>query len=136
MHDGEPVGFTCQSFCAVSIDPPLASFSVMASSSSYPKLAAKGRVAISVLSEAQEHISAQFARTGADKWDGVDYQLTSDGNPVIKSALIWLDCEIVAEHEAGDHLIVVVRIREMSGPDEGDSGPLIFYRGRYASMRP
>ena len=43
IHNGEPVGFTCQSFFSVSIDPPLISFSVMKTSTTYPRIAATGR---------------------------------------------------------------------------------------------
>ncbi|MBU3009621.1 flavin reductase family protein [Cobetia amphilecti] len=38
-QDGdEPIGFTYQSFYSVSMNPPLVSFSVKASSFSYPKI--------------------------------------------------------------------------------------------------
>ena len=45
---------------------------------------------------------------------------------------MWLDCEIDAEHEAGDHHLVVGHVLEMSSPDAHDGAePLLFYRGGF-----
>jgi flavin reductase (DIM6/NTAB) family NADH-FMN oxidoreductase RutF len=43
-----------------------------------------------------------------------------------------VDCVIEAEHEAGDHVIVVGRVVDMGQPAEG--GPLLFWRGGYAQL--
>lgn len=37
-----PVGFTCQSFYSVSVEPPLVSFSVMRTSTTYPRIRETG----------------------------------------------------------------------------------------------
>ena len=38
-HDDQgPIGFTCQSFYSVSVDPPVVSFSVMTTSTTYPRI--------------------------------------------------------------------------------------------------
>ena len=72
--DGEPIGFTCQSFHSVSMSPPLVSFSVMSNSASYPKIRQAGRFAVNILSDGQVEVSNQFARRGTDKWLGIDWQ--------------------------------------------------------------
>ncbi|MBZ5739510.1 flavin reductase family protein [Nocardioides mangrovi] len=127
----EPVGFTCQSFYSVSMDPPLVSFSVMRTSTTYPRIARTGRFAVNVLSHHQHEISSQFARSGTDKWAGVAWEPTAAGNPVIADTLMWLDCDIVAEHEAGDHLIVVGHVQEMSPAEWHRHEPLLYFKGRY-----
>lgn len=105
--DDEPIGFTCQSFYSVSVSPPLVSFSVMCSSASYPRIRQAGRFAVNILSDEQVGISNRFARRGTDKWHGVEWHTSPLGNPIIGGSLHWLDCEIHAEHVAGDHLIVI-----------------------------
>lgn len=40
-----PIGFTCQSFYSVSADPPLVSFSVIKTSTTYPRIHATGKFA-------------------------------------------------------------------------------------------
>src|SRR5690349_13725737 len=62
-----PLGFTCQSFASLSLDPPLVSLSPARTSSTWPRIRAAGRFCVNVLSEDQEHYSEQFARSGADK---------------------------------------------------------------------
>lgn len=113
-HDGEPIGFTCQSFYSVSMSPPLVSFSVMSSSASYPRIRQAGRFMVNILSGEQAGISNRFAQRGADKWHGVQWQVSPLGNPIIAGCLHWLDCEIHAEHTAGDHLIVIGEVKALN----------------------
>ncbi|MBY0238059.1 MAG: flavin reductase family protein [Burkholderiaceae bacterium] len=129
--DGELLGFTCSSFCSVSMSPPLVSFSVMSDSASYPGIRQAGRFAVNILSDQQADISRQFARRGADKWDGVERLESPLGNPVIAGSLHWLDCRIHAEHVAGDHLIVVGEVTAMSSRKSVAARPLLYYQGQY-----
>jgi 3-hydroxy-9,10-secoandrosta-1,3,5(10)-triene-9,17-dione monooxygenase reductase component len=114
LHSGEPVGFTCSSFTSVSIDPPLISFSVMSDSTTYPCIRDTGTFSVSVLGESQDDLASQFARKGTDKWADIAWTPTPNGNPVISESLAWLDCDIFAEHEAGDHYIVLGRVKTLS----------------------
>ena len=134
--DGEPIGFTCQSFYSVSISPPLVSFSVMASSASYSKIRQAGRFAVNILSGEQVDISNQFARRGTDKWLGVDWQESPLGNPIIAGSLHWLDCEIHAEHAAGDHLIVIGEVKAMNLQHATAGQPLLYFKGQYRNLAP
>jgi len=132
-HEDEPVGFTCQSFYSVSMEPPLVSFSVMARSLSYPKIRQAGRFAVNILSGDQQSISNQFAQRGNDKWRGIDWQTSPLGNPLIAGSLHWLDCEIHAEHTAGDHLIVLGEVKALN-MSKAESTPLLYFRGQYHSL--
>jgi 3-hydroxy-9,10-secoandrosta-1,3,5(10)-triene-9,17-dione monooxygenase reductase component len=135
-HDDDgPIGFTCQSFYSVSMDPPLVSFSVMTNSTTYPRIRETGRFAVNVLSHHQDAVSSQFARKGTDKWAGISWQPTQSGDPVIADTLMWVDCDIWAEHEAGDHLIVIGRVNEMSPAEWHRHEPLLFFKGRYRHLR-
>lgn len=132
--DDEPIGFTCQSFYSVSMNPPLVSFSVMSSSVSYPKIRQAGRFAVNILSGEQVRISNQFARRGADKWHGVQWQQSPLGNPVIAGSLHWLDCEIHAEYPAGDHLIVIGEVKALNLQDAAATQPLLYFKGQYCNL--
>ena len=132
--DDEPIGFTCQSFYSVSMSPPLVSFSVMASSASYPRIRQAGRFAVNILSGEQVAISNQFARKGTDKWHGVDWQPSPLGNPVIAGSLHWLDCEIHAEHVAGDHLIVIGEVKALNLQEAAATQPLLYFKGQYCNL--
>ena len=134
LINGEPLGFTCQSFYSVSMSPPLVSFSVMASSASYPGMRQAGRFAVNILSGEQVGISNQFARKGTDKWHGVQWQASPLGNPVIAGSLHWLDCQIHAEHAAGDHLIVIGEVKALKLHEASATQPLLYFKGNYCNL--
>lgn len=135
-EDGAPTGFTCQSFFSVSIDPPLVSFSVGVDSTTYPLIRDIGRFAVNVLSHDQHPIANQFARRGTDKWAGVQWSPSPNHSPIIDGTLMWLDCDLHAEHPAGDHFIVVGKVLEMSPPEWHTGEPLLYFRGQYRHLRP
>ena len=128
LDRGAPVGFTCQAFASVSLDPPLVSICVATSSTSYPRMRRRGRFAVSVLAADQQWIAEQLARRSPDKWSGIGWHATGSGNPAICSALAWLDCTIVAEHLAGDHWIVLGRVDELDA-ERGAGEPLVYHQG-------
>lgn len=128
-----PVGFTCQSFTSLSLDPPLITFNPKRSSSSWPKIREIGSFCVNILSADSEHMSRVFAKSGTDKFADIAYTLSERGNPIIDGCLAWIDCEIHAEHDGGDHSIVVGRVDNMHARDDVD--PLLFFRGQYASLR-
>ncbi|HCF0773324.1 MULTISPECIES: flavin reductase family protein [Pseudomonas aeruginosa group] len=134
LIDDEPLGFTCQSFYSVSMSPPLVSFSVMAKSYSYPKIRHAGRFAVNILSGEQIQISNTFARQGVDKWHGVEWQESPLGNPIIEGSLHWLDCEIHAEHAAGDHLIVIGEVKALNIQETAIAQPLLYFKGKYCNL--
>lgn len=133
-HDGEPVGFTCQSFYSVSMSPALVSFSVISRSASYPKIRQAGRFMVNILSGEQVGISNRFAQRGTDKWQGVQWQISPLGNPIIAGSIHWLDCEIHAEHAAGDHLIVIGEVKALSQQASADAQPLLYFKGQYRNI--
>ena len=130
-----PIGFTCQSFYSVSVDPPLVSFSVMTTSTSYPRVRESGSFVVNVLAHDQHSLSTQFARTGTNKWAGVEWQPAPSGHPLIAGNLMWLDCEIWAEHEAGDHLIVIGRVTRIGTASGDGDEPLLYFKGQYRQLR-
>ncbi len=128
MLDGEPVGLACNSFTSVSLEPPLVLFCAAKSSSTWPKIQAAKHYCVNVLSEDAEEMCRSFATRGVDRFEGVGYHVGGTGAPVLDTALAYLDCEIDAEHDAGDHVIVVGLVRELG---YRDGKPLMFYRGGY-----
>ncbi|MBT9386580.1 flavin reductase family protein [Pseudooceanicola sp. CBS1P-1] len=128
----EPVGFTCQSFYSVSLEPPLVSFCVRRESNSWPKIRPSGHFAVNVLHWDQVALSNSFARSSGDRWAGVDWAPNAEGSPMIRDTLLTLECRFYAEHEAGDHLIVIGEVmRFVDEAKEHTASPLVYYKGRY-----
>lgn len=135
MEDGAPVGFTCQSFYSVSLEPPLISFCVARTSESWPKIRPSGRFVVNLLSWDQQPLSNAFARKAVDRWQSVAWSPSEGGNPVIDDALLWLDCTTYAEHEAGDHHIVVGEVRSFGyGAARETKSPLLYFQGSYCQL--
>ncbi len=125
-----PAGFTCQSFSSLSLDPPLVLVLPGRSSSSWPRIEATGRFCVNVLAEGQRELSTRFARSGGDKFSGVEWATSGLGSPVLAGATAWIDCTLHAVHDGGDHLIVVGAVHDLGATD--DIPPLVFHRGGYA----
>jgi len=129
MDAGAPVGLAVNSFTSVSLVPPLVAFCVSVESTSWPRLRPAGAFCVNILADDQEELSRTFAARGSDRFDGVGWRPSPAGAPVLHGALAWIECVVDAEHDAGDHLMVVGRVRAMSVEHEGR--PLVFYRGGY-----
>ena len=69
-------------------------------------------------------------RTFSDTFRSAIWNTTGrTGAPLLETAVAYVDCETVAEHDAGDHVLVVGKVVELGYAPEGK--PLLFYRGGY-----
>jgi 3-hydroxy-9,10-secoandrosta-1,3,5(10)-triene-9,17-dione monooxygenase reductase component len=128
--DGEePVGMACNSFTSVSLEPQLVLFCAAKSSTTWPRIQTARKWAANILDEEAEEVCRLFAQKGADRFARIGYTIGRTGAPILESALAFVDCETVAEHDAGDHVIVVGRVLELGYAPERK--PLLFYRGGY-----
>jgi 3-hydroxy-9,10-secoandrosta-1,3,5(10)-triene-9,17-dione monooxygenase reductase component len=128
--DGGPVGLAVNSFTSVSLDPPLVAFCAANSSSTWPSIQAAGHFCVNIVAEDQQEVCRLFATKGADRFTSIGWRTaTHSGAPILEDVLAWIDCAIDAEHQAGDHIIVVGRVNEIGV--ERDGTPLVFYKGGY-----
>lgn len=132
--DAGPVGFTCQSFTSLSLEPALVSINPSRDSSSWPLVRAAGRFAVNILPAGAQDLAVQFGKKGLDRFDGVSWRASPHGNPHLAAALAWVDCELHSEYDGGDHSIAVGRVQALStaGPA---IDPLLFFRGRFAALQ-
>jgi flavin reductase (DIM6/NTAB) family NADH-FMN oxidoreductase RutF len=132
--DGQPVGTTANAVTSVSLDPPLVLVCLDHASSTLAAMRRHGAFVVNVLSAPQEHLSANFARRGlAAVWDGVRHQPGPTGSPRLHGALATVECTVQHQLTAGDHEIVVGRVREVVTTGQEDT-PLLFWRGSYVTL--
>jgi 3-hydroxy-9,10-secoandrosta-1,3,5(10)-triene-9,17-dione monooxygenase reductase component len=124
-----PLGFTCQSFASLSLDPPLVSFAPSRTSTTWPLIREVGAFCVNVLAADHEELSAGFARSGADKFAGVPWRPGPSGSPVLEGVSAWIDCTLWNEYDGGDHTVVVGRVLDLGA--EQARLPLLYYRGQY-----
>ncbi|WP_406477288.1 flavin reductase family protein [Streptomyces platensis] len=134
----DPAGFACQSFASLSLDPPLVTFMVARTSTTWPRIARAGVFCVNVLGAGQGGLCRGFAVSGGDKFAGVPYGTAPvTGSPRLTDVPAWIDCTVQAVHTGGDHLIVVGRVEALgTDPSAAEHGPLLFHRGTFGHFRP
>jgi len=85
-----------------------------------------------VLAEDQTALSQSFARSGVDKFAGVPWTRSRMGSPVLQDVVAWIDCELWAEYDGGDHTLVVARVLDLGA--DPTRRPLLFHRGAYGLL--
>ncbi|MFJ7588294.1 flavin reductase family protein [Streptomyces sp. NPDC097617] len=132
-EEAGPAGFACQSFASLSLDPPLVTFMVARTSTTWPRIARAGVFCVNILGAEQGELCRSFAISGADKFAGVAHTPSPvTGSPQLDAVPAWIDCRIQAVHTGGDHLIVVGRVVAMGAAGEGE--PLLFHKGRFGRL--
>ena len=131
--DGKPAGLIVNSFASVSLQPPLVSFCPSRNSLTWSRMRRGGRFAVNVLARRHEGFARRAAPAGADRFAGLDWEPGRGGTPLLTDALAALECDIVAEHPAGDHSIVVGRVDHLSVA--GIEDPLVFFAGEFGGLQ-
>ncbi|MFP5255797.1 MAG: flavin reductase family protein [Acidimicrobiia bacterium] len=124
-----PVGMTIGSFFSVSLEPPLVGFCVGRRSTTWPRIAARGELAVNVLADDQSDLAVRFASSHDDRFGGVGWSAGPAGPPRLHGATAVITCRVREEVGAGDHLIVLAEVLELDVPRE--AAPLVFYRSSY-----
>jgi 3-hydroxy-9,10-secoandrosta-1,3,5(10)-triene-9,17-dione monooxygenase reductase component len=133
LHDGTPVGMTCQSFFSVSLNPPMVAFCIGTSSKTFPLIRETGSCIVNILSESQSELSTNFARSGADKFVDVEWNPSeAREHPKLIGSLAWIECDFKEVIEAGDHLLVLADVIDFQR--HADEQPLLFFRSSYARL--
>jgi flavin reductase (DIM6/NTAB) family NADH-FMN oxidoreductase RutF len=133
MLNGAPAGFAAQSFSSLSLDPPLVLLCPARTSTSWPKVRESGKFCVNILAEDQKVVCDVFAKTGIDKFAALKWRPGITGSPVIDGVLAYIDCDLYAEHDGGDHTIVVGKVVDIAILDRS-RGPLMFFRGGYGKF--
>jgi len=130
--DGEPAGLIVNSLTSVSLEPPLVSFCPSRNSLTWSRMRRAQRFGVNVLGGQHQGFAVRAAPAGADRFAGLDWNPGPSGVPLLADALATLECEIVAEHRAGDHWIVVGRVDEVRISPSKD--PLVFFAGAFSAL--
>jgi len=131
--DGEPAGLIVNSLTSVSLEPPLVSFCPSRNSLTWSRMRRTGRFAVNVLARRHEGFARRATPAGSDRFAGLDWESGPHGSPLVTDALATLECQIVAEHPAGDHSIVVGRVDHLSAA--GIEDPLVFFAGEFGGLQ-
>ena len=130
----EPVGFACQSFASVSLDPPLVLFCADHRGRSWPRIRTSGRFTVNVLGEDQVDLCNRFGSSRGRRFDELDWAPSRWSTPSLPDVLMRVHAEVEEVHVAGDHDVVIGRVRELETPRA--DRPLLFFRGTFGVETP
>ncbi|MEW2352162.1 flavin reductase family protein [Spirillospora sp. NPDC029432] len=144
MEGGEPVGFACQSFTSVSLEPPLVLFCADHRGRSWPRIQAAGRFCVNVLGEDQRDLCSRFGSSKGRKYEDLDWEVSPWGTPSLPEVLLRVHAGIENVHRAGDHDVVIGRVLAIETPlaetgrqdGENRERPMIFFRSRFGIEEP
>ena len=126
---------TVSSFASLSLRPPLVLVCIERRARAHRVLARSRSFGVNLLRIDQEDLSDRAAgRLGrrAARLPRGRLREAVTGAPILRDALAWLDCTLVARHRGGDHTIFVGRV-EASGT--GPGRPLLWFDRDYAGLR-
>jgi flavin reductase (DIM6/NTAB) family NADH-FMN oxidoreductase RutF len=125
---GQSAGMTVNSFCSVSLAPPLLLWCLSKTAPSRGVFTDASHFAIHVLAADQQHLSQRFSRPAVDKFAEIDFSEGLGRAPVIAGAVATFECRLDRQHDGGDHLILIGEVERYA---YSNRHPLLFHGGDY-----
>lgn len=117
----------------VSLEPPLVSFAVQNTSSTWPMIRRAVAIGVSVMGHDHSAITRQLAaRDREHRFDDVEHHVASTGGVFIAGSPVWLECRIYSEVPAGDHKMVLLEVIGLGRDPQ--LPPLVFHRSRFSTV--
>jgi flavin reductase (DIM6/NTAB) family NADH-FMN oxidoreductase RutF len=130
--NGVREGLAASTFVPVSLDPPLVSFCVQNTSTTWPKLKTVPLLGISVLGEEHDEAVRTLAAKTGDRFAGLETESNAGGAVFVKGTSVWLESAIEQLIPAGDHTIVVLRVSDVKV--HPDVPPIVFHRSGFRRL--
>lgn len=132
--NGKVHGMTANGVVSVSLEPPLALASIGHNRNTYPLIRKNRHFGISILNTEQIEVARHYTNPPElrDPDDAVPFTQLGKSR-VIAGALASMDCEVVSEHEEGDHTLFVARVQHVS---LGEGEPMLWLQGRFGRFSP
>jgi flavin reductase (DIM6/NTAB) family NADH-FMN oxidoreductase RutF len=121
--DGDTGAMTANWIGQVSFDPRMLSLAVESDAHFLDVIRKSGVFAINVLESGQRDLAGQFGRSTANvgnKLEGYNYAPGSTGSPLLENALGSVECRVVFEQPAGDHILFLGEVVDAHVNREGE----------------
>jgi flavin reductase (DIM6/NTAB) family NADH-FMN oxidoreductase RutF len=132
--DGRKAALTVNSFCSVSLDPPLVAWYLNDRSPSLPAFRESGFFAVHILAAGQQEVATHFAKPSEDKFAPFSERVqTGLGDvPVLGDVLACFECRTSGIEHYGDHVMILGQVERFY---YGSESPLLFHAGRFLEHR-
>lgn len=125
--DGSPTGFTATSLASLSAAPPLATFNMSQTASSWSSMKKDRTLLIHMLGADNLDLANIMAGEASERFVGDHWSPGPEGLPLVKGVSAWLHARIVDVLEVEFAATVAVRIL---GGGVGDPQEALVYQGR------
>lgn len=129
--DGTPHGLTVNSFCSLSLDPPLVLVAIDRASNTLEVFEHSGHFAINFLKRDQRELSVRFSQLPEGRFTGVSWAPGAEGAPIIDGILGTIECRTTQIIDAGDHRAL---IGEVIAASVREGKPLVYFRSGYTDL--
>lgn len=126
-----PCGITANSFSSVSLEPPLVLWNIAKVSNSLQAYLDADHFAINVLGDRQRSVSHHFAQSDHTRFNGIVYETSEQGVPLIPESVACFECRTHQIHDCGDHYIIIGEVEKFRS---NTGQPLLFYNGDYIQI--
>ena len=116
--------FTANWVGQVSFEPRMLSLAVEQDAHALEVIRKSGVFAVNVLESGQRDLAGRFGRATAkvgNKLEGYEFERGSTGAPLLSEALGAIECRIVGETPAGDHVLFLGEVVDAHQNREGES---------------
>jgi 3-hydroxy-9,10-secoandrosta-1,3,5(10)-triene-9,17-dione monooxygenase reductase component len=131
----EPMGSTVNAFCSVSLEPPLLLVCLATTNPLLGPVRERGVFGLNILGARDGEALARRFAAGPEfgRFEGLAHDAADGGAPRLDSAVVFIDCVCIAEHEAGDHVLLIGR---GAGVAYGQpQAPLLYHRGVFPGIQ-
>jgi flavin reductase (DIM6/NTAB) family NADH-FMN oxidoreductase RutF len=132
--DGTPAGFTATSLASLAAVPPLATFNMARSATTWPAIMENDRVVIHILGARNRAVAEKLAGPQEQRFVGDHWHVGPHGLPVLKDVTSWMVGRIIERMFVHNNAVVVVQIEE-GGMGEDDEA-LLYHDRVYRSPGP
>ena len=132
LADGSFLGLTASSFNSVSLDPPLVLWSLASQAKSLPVFSGNSHYVINVLAADQVALAERFSSRIENRFEGVDFELSRTGHPILKGVSAWFECHNRSRYPEGDHVIFVGEVEHCEVQPQA---ALVFHAGQFVATQ-
>jgi flavin reductase (DIM6/NTAB) family NADH-FMN oxidoreductase RutF len=125
--DGTPTGFTATSLASLSASPPLATFNMSQTASSWSSMKKNAALLIHFLGADNVDLANTMAGEASERFKGGHWSPGPEGLPLVKGVTAWLHTRVVDVLEVEFAATVAVRI---IGGGLGETSEALVYQGR------
>jgi len=135
-HHGVLEGITISSFTSVSLHPPLVLIAIAKGANNHDVFTGSEEFAISVLAADQAPLSDRFAGRvdHAHRFEGLDLIYDTQGSPIVRGAIAYMECATRRVHDEGDHSVIIGEV--LNAKKLSDAFPLVYRNQQYTTIQP